>query len=268
MRLIANSEHSAARVEAGTRNIVTLHTASEHFIRAIPKPTTRDAVVVVDWLAYRPEGSFTVANDDLLQTSLARAYSDEPPVFGFQTLSALYDGRMYGPKGEGTNDWLQGEGKYDSMHGNSPYSFSARNGKSATFVLDTSVNKLGYTINSIDVYTGHLCDRIGQKYKVEFSRVGQEGWLSSPVATFERRALWDNGVWEACSHIRSGAPDAPLATGIERIRFTFYALHHPQHEATLLESVYREIDVFGSPTGPASAPSEPRLQPEEKASQP
>ena len=254
LRLVASSRNSAARVDAGRREIVRLPAASECFIRVMP---TKGETPVVDWSWNQPEGFFVVAKDDLLQTSLASVRSDDPdpPLFFGQTLSALYDGTMYGPNNEG-------------MNASTACSFSARDGKSVTFVLDTSVNKLGYTIDSIDLYAGYELAGVGQKYKVEFAQVGEEDWLRWPVVRFSRRALWDDrSREEARSHIHNRSPSMPLATHVNKIRFTFYDVNKLDKE-TLGTTVYREIDVFGSPTAPASASDEPRQEVQGKEASP
>ena len=214
---------------------------------------------MVDWTWNEPQGFFSVSNDDLLQTNLASITTDDPgplPLTG-QTLSALYDGSMYGPKGEGKN-------------GDSHHSFSIRDGKSVTFVLDTRVNRQGYTIDSIDVYSGYVYWGAGQKYKVEFSQVGHDGWLPWPVVRVDRRALWDdcNSYEEARSHVHSRKQDAPLATHVGKIRFTFYdrnnqTLSTPSGNFRR-ESVYREIDIFGSATGSGPAPNKLRSRSRQK----
>ena len=116
---------------------------------------------------------------------------------------------MYGPKNEGGRD------------DDSPTAFSARNGKSVTFVLDTSTNKLGYTIDSIKVYTGYFWYRTRPEVQ---GRVlpGWTGGLALLAGGDVRpSSAWDSGFWEACSHIRNRVR-APLATHVNRIRFTFY----------------------------------------------
>ncbi len=243
MRLVAESEKSAARLEPGSQQILTLPAAADHFVRVIPQSTARRDVVV-DWSTNMPEGSFTVARNDLLQTSLVNVSTNDasPTPFGFQTLSALSDGTLYGPG--------------ETHQGGSLYSLSIRNGKSITFALDTRVNKQGYTIGSIDVYTGGPWYRIGQKFKVQFSQVGQNGWLSDLVIDVDGRILRDDGFWEARSHVRNRlSADTPLATHVDRIRFTFYdqkIQNPPDPDRPWI--LYREIDVIGSPTGQAASP--------------
>ena len=187
--------------------------AAERFTRAIPRP----AIVVVDWSGMLPEGSLTVANDDLLQTKLASASIDFPlrQYWANDSLSVLYDGKFYPPDPHKLVNNM-----FPTLEG----TFAFPDGGSVTFVLDTRVNKRGHSIDAIDVYTGHNCGRVAQKYKVEFAQVGQEGWLSSPVVKFAHDVLRDDSLtdlWEACSHIHVLRAGTPLATGINRIRFTF-----------------------------------------------
>ena len=81
--------------------------------------------------------------------------------------------------------------------------------------------------------------------------VGQKSWLASPVVKFEAAVLW-RGVWgEVQSHVENRSPDTPLATHAERIRFTFN--DHDTGPGKHNASGYREIDVFGSPSGVTSA---------------
>ena len=231
--------------------IVKLPIAPDRFVRAIPRPVNEG--IRVDWSAFQLPGTFTVAGNDLLQTHLLTASTDEdgkassrPPFLG-QSLAALYDGTMYGPNNKG-------------MYPTTDYSFSVHDGKSVTFVLDTRVHTQGYTIDSIDVYAGHDYYRTGQKYKVEFSQVGQSGWLPSPVVSVDHKGAWGDFATETHSHIENRARGAPVATHVERIRFTIYSPRSGKSGGD--ETVYREIDVFGSPTNPPPpVSSEPKPRP-------
>ena len=263
VRLAANS---AARVEVGSGRVVKVQAAPKSFVRTMP--TLAGAkTVMVEWRGMLPKGSFVVADNDLLQTSLASATTDQasPGMFpGQMSLSVLYDGKLYGPHYD--DPFYEPNKKLKVQCSPScDGSFSFANGKSATFVLDTRVHKHGYTIDAIDLYTGHVCTRVGQKYKVEFGQVGQEGWLSRPVVNFDHRGLWSDfeTVWEACSHIHARPAGLPLATGIDRIRFTFYDQCNPNTPGWAVESIYREIDVIGSPTGKASS-DDNQTQPQQR----
>ena len=251
VRIVAGSQNSAARIDKYAKRIMRLPPAAEHFVRAMP-------TYVVEWSGNQPLDTFAPAQDDLLQTNLASASTDDgSPPMGKQPLSSLYDGRLYGPKGED-------RGVCESLYG-----FSVRSGKSITFVLDTTVNRRGYTIDAIDVYTGCFWMRLGQKYQVEFSQVGQDGWLASPVLKCDRRAQYDDGFWEARSHIQNRTAGTPLVTNVNRIRFTIYDQNRGLTDeeqkvdargTTYGTGVYREIDVFGSPTSSAPASGEPKPQ--------
>ena len=234
LRLIAGSENSAARVDAGSRGIVRLPATPERFARTISNPMAGNSVRV-DWSGFQPRDTFTVAKHDLLQTNLLSASTDDPdaPFFPDQSLADLYDGIMYRKKARSSSDCC----------------FAVHDGKSVTFVLDTRMNTQGYTIDSINVYSGwYDFTRVGQKYKVEFSQVGQSGWLPSPVATIDCRGSWEQGLVETASHIENRTRNTPLVAHVERIRFTFYNVRFSGVDSDQRETIYREIDVFGSPT--------------------
>jgi len=234
--LQADGSRNAARIEAGTRKIITLCSNSEQFVYVLPKPSLRGGAVV-EWSGMRPQGSLSPAKDDLLQTSLAKVINDdpEPPRYELSaTPSRLYDGTLYGPKNEDLN--------IDS----NKFSYTPRDSRSLTFVLDTTRNREGYTIDAIDLFTGYFWMRVGQKYKVEFSQVGHDNWL--PVVSYDHSALQDKEFWEARSRIQNRIAGEPLATHVNRIRFTFYDTVELIKLNQRPGCVYREIDVIGSPT--------------------
>ncbi len=122
-------------------------------------------------------------------------------------------------------------------------------GTQADFVLDTSVNTLGYDITSIDVYSGWNDVRAGQQYTVSFSTVGSDDFtVLLPTAGATAAGTTVDQAANATSLVTSVFDDTniALATGVDVIRFDI--------GENGFGNVYREIDAFGTATVSAAVP--------------
>lgn len=126
----------------------------------------------------------------------------------------------------------------------------------ATYILNTSVNTLGYDLTSISSYMGWAtvsAAQANQTYTIELSYVGSAAYTlfetvsykpfsdtNSPAAYESKVLLTDSG--------------GVLATGVDGIRFTFKNPIGPDGVAdgtgTTEGTLIREIDVFGTATVP------------------
>ena len=118
--------------------------------------------------------------------------------------------------------------------------FCPNNGAVMTVVLDTSVNPLGYDIGSIVSLTGgadNETDCVSQGYDAEHHVVGGgDTWttLANVAQTFTGTGGEVYGGELKVTITDTGA------TGVDQLRFTFH--NNPDI------SIYREIDVQGTPT--------------------
>jgi len=116
-------------------------------------------------------------------------------------------------------------------------------GTQADFVLDTSVNTLGYDISAIAVYSGWNDNRAGQQYTVSFSTVGSDDFTPLfPTSGATAAGTTVDQAASGTSLVTTVFDDAniPLATGVDVIRFDIGVNGN--------DNVYREIDAFGTAT--------------------
>jgi hypothetical protein len=110
-------------------------------------------------------------------------------------------------------------------------------GGALVYVLDTTLNRSGYTINTIATYGGWPNPgRDAQNYTVAYSTV------AAPATFVDLATVSYNPPGSAPSYTRVGIADAtgaPLASGAKMIRFSF----GPQENGA---AGYREFDVLGS----------------------
>ncbi len=174
-------------------------------------------------------GAFNTMNGfasstDLLETNLASASSN-----GFN----------------GTNDATAVETKLtNGSSGIAAFSYTEAaidtdgSGYTVEFVLDTSVNTLGYDLTSISSFSGLSIDSVtfAPDFEIQISTVGSAGFtslgsFSSTVTSAGRIVITDDQA-------------VPLATGVDVIRFI---------NATGTRGSYRELDVEGTATVPEPA---------------
>ena len=183
-------------------------------------------------------GEFSVAGDDLIaagQPTLSKIeLTAGEAVFG-SALSMLNDGDVYGNESEAE----------------SGASFTPSDGAVVTAFLDTKLHPRGYDITSIVSLTGSggmvaAQERSSQKYDVAYSTADEPNVFiplrGNKNATVDANALG----WCEMRVTLSGGTNVLIARGVAKLRFTF---HNPG--SANLESMYREIDVFGSPSTPA-----------------
>ena len=145
----------------------------------------------------------------------------------------------------GTNDSTPPHVKLtDGTSGITAFSYSQAaidtnsSGYTVEFVLDTSVNTLGYDITSIASYAGlsSTAADFRQDFSIEISTVGSAGFTS--LGTFS------SGDGQASRVLITDDALAPLATGVDVIRFV---------SSSGIRGTYRELDVFGTATVPEPA---------------
>ncbi len=143
-----------------------------------------------------------------------------------------------------------------SVYGNesgaeSGASFTPSDGAVVTVTLDTNLHTLGYNITSIVSLTGSGGkeagqERSSQKYDVAYSTVDEPN-VYVPLWGHQKALVDANALgWCEMRVTLSGGNNVSIAHGVAKLRFTF----HDTGPANS-ESMYREIDVFGSPSTPA-----------------
>lgn len=122
-----------------------------------------------------------------------------------------------------------------------------------TITLDTSVNTLGYDVDeifSVAGWTTNSGGRSNQGYEVTFNLVGG-GTVVIPAGNYEPNnppsywttvSLTDDGSGTPVS----GSTPGLLATGVESITFNNFVNANESAAESIV--VYREFDVFGTPT--------------------
>lgn len=166
------------------------------------------------------EPAYTVAGNDLLQTSVASvadglvlsaAYNIDG---GNNSASVLADGSFGGADASGS---------------------IVIEGGSITYTLDTSIAPDGYQIQAIHTYAGwNDTGRDNQRYSVSYATVAQPGvWI--PIASISN---------DPPQKLNQVSISGIAATGVLAIRFTFPS---PQENGAV---GYKEFDVFGAPTQP------------------
>ncbi|MCD4728854.1 MAG: FecR family protein, partial [Pirellulales bacterium] len=211
--------------------VVTGHADSRGFVRALPAP-----VFCTHQLAQT--GEFAVAKDDLIdagQPTLSKIELNSGKAGWGSNVLKLNDGDVYG------------ELNYSSTE----HTFNPFDGAVVTVTLNIDLHPRGYDVRSIVSLTGSAGgrdrgqqDRSSQKYDVAYSSVDDPD-VFIPLrcdkgATVNRIA---HGWRELQATLACRAEDAPIARGVAKLRFVFHdtASKDP-------ESMYREIDVFGSPS--------------------
>ena len=210
----------------------------QQFVRSLPSP-------LVCQHQLGATGEFKVAADDLIgagQPTLEKIELTYGEALLSSNPASLNDGEVYNGLRET----------------NTRATFTPSDGTVVTISLNTALNPQGYDIASIVVLTGsgghtHNQRRSSQKFDVAYSTV-EEPEVFLPLwcdrgATVNRDAY---GWWEMQVVLRS-VKEIPLARGVAKLRLTFHNTNSPHPE-----SMYREIDIFGSPSGARlnSSPSE------------
>ncbi len=211
------------------RIVVAGRTDSRGFVRALPAPVfcTHQLGLV---------GEFTAAKDDLMgagQPTLAKIELNSGKTMYASSVLQLNDGDVY-------HEWKNTK---------TTTTFNPFDGAVVTVTLNTDLHPRGYDIRSIVSLTGsgdrRGQDRSSQKFDVAYSSVDDPD-VFIPLrcdkgATVNRVS---HGWQELQATLACRAEDAPIARGVAKLRFVFH-----DTDSKDPESMYREIDVFGSPTG-------------------
>ena len=183
-------------------------------------------------------GAFAAATDDLINLGT--------PSLAGQTNSG---GSRYGsdPTGAGLNNGTM----YVTPTGHTTTvgteSYCPGNGSSITFDFDLTAQPGGYTIGAIASLTGYVAARLSQRFRLEVSTVGDPTFSTVVDETQTHYVTNNTGEVRVLVYDDGGAP---LATGVDRVRVTYF-----DTGGTLPESVYRELDIF-----PQSPPARPLPQ--------
>jgi hypothetical protein len=207
------------------------------------------AAVVTDFqTSTASQTAFPVNNSDLVNEGSPFLSSWEGigyipcPIESYGPLSALINGNAGGDTGF-SGGLPNPEGVLDIDDG------------AWTFVvnLNTAIAPYGYDITKVETFTGHFDNRKSQAYTLLVSRVGETGFES--IGSFEGRFFnWDPGSTRLTVSDSTG----PIASGVDAIRWDVYTAvrvdprnplyEPPDYRKTEYESVYREFDVYGSPS--------------------
>jgi hypothetical protein len=108
-----------------------------------------------------------------------------------------------------------------------------------TFDLDTFSNVLGYQINTINLFSGWLEERIWQNFSLEISVVGSASYTS--LGSFSVTPSINNPTNTGTNSLLVGLTDTSgiLATNVDSIRFNMNTAFGSNGTA------YREIDITG-----------------------
>jgi hypothetical protein len=117
------------------------------------------------------------------------------------------------------------------------------------FNLDITVNTLGYDITDIRLFSGWNDGRVNQKYTIYYQYVtdpvpAQQGWYYA-LSSVDTAATYSDGSLLSRTYDNTGAP---LLTGVKSLAIDFF-------KPAGTETVYREIDVLGTPTAAIPEPS-------------
>ena len=125
---------------------------------------------------------------------------------------------------------------------------SAGDTYSITYTLDTTINTLGYDINTIQTIHGWRNNsgfQKNQNYTVEVSSVGSTSFTNVATVAFEP---FSNASTAGSSRVNiSETSTGVLATGVDEIRFTYTVQADPGAQPS---PTIREVDVFGTATVP------------------
>lgn len=120
----------------------------------------------------------------------------------------------------------------------------------STYTLDTRVNRKGYDITSIRALSGWAASLRDQQFEVLLATVANPTTFKS-YGTYTYRP---GGVGSA--RITLQDTDAAIARNVSAIRFSV-------QKAGVIQTVYREFDVFGAPTGDGRPVEFQRLAPDD-----
>lgn len=116
------------------------------------------------------------------------------------------------------------------------------------YTLNTSLSPLGYDISSIVSFAGHGDSRVNQTFNIEVQLVGGGGFVSLASVIYNAvPSAQPNGNYSTRVTLQDSTPGVAIASGVAAIRFT--ALPPAQNVGNQIGgSIYRELDVIGTPT--------------------
>ena len=133
-------------------------------------------------------------------------------------------------------------------------------GATATYDLGLGANNQGYNLTSIQTFAAWVNVGFGnQAYTVDVKLVGAASYTT--LATVSYQPLTLNGIGATKVTLTDDA--GVLATRVEFIRFTANSVNAGQNSGAF---VFREIDVFGTPTANSTPPQISTLAPLNHAS--
>ncbi|MCX6872286.1 MAG: Ig-like domain-containing protein, partial [Verrucomicrobia bacterium] len=123
-------------------------------------------------------------------------------------------------------------------------------GAAAEYHLGLGANSLGYDLTSIQsIAAWGGAGRGNQAYTVEVKLIGATDY--TPLATVDYEPLGLGLTDQGATKVTLTDNGGILASGVEYIRFTVNMVNGGAYDGNF---IMREIDVFGGPTGGASAP--------------
>ena len=181
--------------------------------------------------------TFSAATDDLINLGT-------PSLLG-QSNSG---GSRYSsdPAGIGLNNGtIYADGSYQATEGGRCY--CPGQGSAITFDLDLAAQPAGYTIGLVASTSGGAQARRSQRFRLEASTVGDAAFAT----------LVDENQLHVVSNAGNGEmrvmvyddTGAPLATGVDQVRVTYF-----DTGASLPESMYRELDIVANAPAPSRFP--------------
>jgi hypothetical protein len=198
---------------------------SQKFARVMPASSSRPVTVWTDW---GPVGSFQAAGNDLINAG-------RPTL---ESLRLTSGSALFKSDADKLNDGaVYGSGKAFSTI----ESFAPSHRAVVTITLNIAAHPSGYDVHSIVSLTGFTLPRAGQRYDLEYSTVDHPGFIRLAGDHGSTVNRFNDAAGEVRVTLLNG--NLPIASGVHRLRFTFYCA-----ESSTPESVYREIDVLGAPT--------------------
>jgi len=119
--------------------------------------------------------------------------------------------------------------------------------------LDLGSAPLGYNILSIQSFAGHNDARVDQTYDVEVMLVGGGGFVALASVDYDAVVGGTGGEFSTRVTLEDSVPGTPIATGVASIRFTAFPPGSNAGSFAEGGSVYRELDVIGTPVPEPSA---------------
>ena len=185
--------------------------------------------------AHMTPSSTDLANRD--QPAFASISSSAPSKLG-GNVDALNDGAMNDSGGDVSS----------AANGYAP-----AEGDQVTIRFNTSLNKHGYDISKIIVYSAFSADRVCQNYDIDVLKAGASSWTAVfsgyDLGRDVQPAFDSDGLGREIKVLVQDGTGALLAAGIEAIRFTFHDTNGFGSGGGA-ETVYREVDVNGTAAVP------------------